>query len=55
MVRPGRARVIASGPGSERLRGVMENDAVGRALADLLELDLAAVTAQLRAEAASTP
>ena len=46
--------LYAWGPGAERFGGVMENDAVGRALADLLGLDLAAVTARLRAEATDT-
>lgn len=45
--------LYASGPGSERLTGAMRNDAVGRTLADLLGLDLGAVTERLRAEAAS--
>jgi len=40
--------LYAFGPGAERFGGVMANDAVGRALADLLGLDLAAVTARLR-------
>ncbi len=43
--------LYAWGPGADRLHGVMENDAVGRALADLLGLDLAPITARLRAEA----
>lgn len=42
--------LYAWGPGAERFGGVMENAAVGRALADLLGLGLAAVTARLRAE-----
>ena len=46
--------LYAFGPGSDRLRGVMENDALSRALADLLGLDLVAVTARLRA-AGGTP
>ena len=41
--------LYAWGPGADRLCGVMENDALGRALADLLGLDVAAVTARLRA------
>ena len=45
--------LYAFGPGAERFGGVMENDAVGRALADLLGLDLNAVTARLRG--AETP
>lgn len=40
--------LYAFGPGAERFGGVMENDAVGRALADVLGLDLAPVTARLR-------
>ncbi len=41
--------LYAYGPGADRLRGAMENDAVGRALADVLGLDLAPLTARLRA------
>lgn len=48
--------LYAWGPGAERFGGVMENVAVGRALADLLGLDLAAITAQLQDENAdATP
>jgi alkaline phosphatase len=38
----------AFGPGSERLRGHLPNDEVGRIVADLLGVDLAAETARLR-------
>jgi alkaline phosphatase len=41
----------AFGPGSERLVGHMDNDEVGRIIADLLEIDLDAVTARVRASA----
>jgi alkaline phosphatase len=44
----------AFGPGSERLTGHMDNDAVGRVLADLLEVDLAATTERVRQRLAET-
>ena len=46
--------LYAWGPGAGRFRGAMENDAVSRALADLLGLDVAATTARLRAEDAGS-
>jgi alkaline phosphatase len=42
----------AYGPGSERLRGHLGNDEVGRIVAELLGVDLAAVTERVRAEMA---
>jgi alkaline phosphatase len=44
----------AFGPGSERLTGHMDNDAVGRMLADLLQVDLAATTEGVRQRLAET-
>jgi alkaline phosphatase len=44
----------AFGPGSERLRGYMENDEVGRVLADLLQVDLVATTERVRQRLAET-
>jgi alkaline phosphatase len=41
-------QLYAFGPGSEPLRGVLTNDAVGRIIADALGLDLAPVTDELR-------
>ena len=38
----------AAGPGAERFAGALANDAVGRAIADLLGLDLEEATARLR-------
>lgn len=40
----------AFGPGSERLVGHLDNDEVGRIIAELLEVDLDAVTRSVRAE-----
>lgn len=45
-------KLHAFGPGSDRFVGNYENAYVGRTLADLLNIDLDAVTNQLRAEAA---
>ena len=41
--------LYAFGPGADRLTGNMDNDEVGRAVADLMRLDLPRLTAELRA------
>lgn len=41
------------GPHAERFAGVMENDAIGRTLAEVMGFDLAALTSELRQEPAS--
>ncbi|MEO1725624.1 MAG: alkaline phosphatase, partial [Bacteroidota bacterium] len=43
------------GPHAERFAGVMQNDAIGRTLADVMGFDLDALTAELRAELRQEP
>jgi alkaline phosphatase len=45
----------AWGPGSDRFRGMIDNTDVAHQVADLLGLDLAAVTTRLREAAAPAP